>query len=95
MYIPPLTVSINLSVRQFQQTNLVEVISQALADAELDPKWVTVEITESVAMTNADCTFQLLQKLKEMGIQIALDYFGMSYSLTNISKTLSHTFSKN
>jgi len=77
---PPIRVAVNLSARQFQLQNLVEVISRILKETGLDPCWLELEITESVAMQNAEYTVKMLQELKEMGIQLAIDDFGTGYS---------------
>lgn len=77
---PPLRVAVNLSARQFQLQNLVEMVSRVLAETGLDPSWLELEITESVAMQNAEYTVKMLYELKEMGIQLAIDDFGTGYS---------------
>ncbi|WP_165865966.1 putative bifunctional diguanylate cyclase/phosphodiesterase [Lucifera butyrica] len=80
MGLTPVSMSVNLSARQFQQANLLAVITGALADSGLSPEWLTLEITESIAMKDADFTIQLLQALCEKGIHISLDDFGIGYS---------------
>jgi len=77
---PPMRVAVNLSARQFQLQNLVEVISRVLKETGLDPCWLELEITESVAMQNAEYTVKMLCELKEMGIQLVIDDFGTGYS---------------
>jgi diguanylate cyclase (GGDEF)-like protein len=76
----PVTVSVNLSARQFQQKNLVESIMNSLMDAKLDPNFLKLEITESIAMYNEDNVLEKLHALKKSGIKIAIDDFGMGYS---------------
>ncbi|HVZ81378.1 MAG TPA: EAL domain-containing protein [bacterium] len=73
-------IGVNLSARQFQQRNLVASISQILHDTGLDPKWLGLEITESIAMKNADFTISALNELKKMKIKLSLDDFGTGYS---------------
>lgn len=80
MGLPQIPVSVNLSAKQFQQANLQKVIFDSLAEANLDPKWLTVEITETAAMSNADYTTNVLNELKSKGIKVSLDDFGMGYS---------------
>ncbi len=80
MGLPPISVSINLSAKQFRQTNLQQIIYNGLLEANLDPKWLTVEITETAAMSNAEYTTTVLQDLKNRGIKISLDDFGIGYS---------------
>lgn len=77
---PPLRISVNLSARQFQQQNLVETIDRILKETGLDPRYLELEITESIAMQNAEFTLRTLHTLKDMGIRISLDDFGTDYS---------------
>jgi len=78
--LPSLSMSVNLSARQFYQDGLLEMVTTVLHSTRLDPQWLTLEITESVAMKNADNTIQLLRRLKDMGVKISLDDFGTGYS---------------
>ena len=73
-------VSVNLSARQFQQRNLVATISQILQETGLDPQYLGLEITESIAMKNADYTISALNELKKMHVHLSLDDFGTGYS---------------
>lgn len=73
-------VSVNLSARQFQQRNLVAVISQVLQETGLDPQYLGMEITETIAMKNADYTISALNELKKMHVHLSLDDFGTGYS---------------
>jgi EAL domain-containing protein (putative c-di-GMP-specific phosphodiesterase class I) len=81
-----LRVSVNLSARQFQQHNLTEKINAALNQAGLEPKYLELEITESLSMKNAELTIHTLKELKKMGVYIALDDFGTGYSSLNYLK---------
>ena len=78
--LPPMTVAVNLSARQFQQQDLVEIVARILEETSLEPHWLEIEITEGIAMQNADYTNVLLRGLKEMGVRVALDDFGTGYS---------------
>jgi EAL domain-containing protein (putative c-di-GMP-specific phosphodiesterase class I) len=73
-------VSVNLSARQIQDEDLVRDVSQALESERLDPPRLVVEITESAFMLDADATEEVLSRLKEVGIGIALDDFGSGHS---------------
>jgi diguanylate cyclase (GGDEF)-like protein/PAS domain S-box-containing protein len=73
-------VSVNLSVRQFQDPNLVLTIIRALEDAKLAPKYLELEITENIAMENKHAVNEKLERLKELGVSISMDDFGTGYS---------------
>jgi diguanylate cyclase (GGDEF)-like protein/PAS domain S-box-containing protein len=76
----PLIVSVNLSSRQFTQPDLVAQVSQILEETQLNPRYLKLEITESVVMENAEIAAMMLQQLKSIGIQLAIDDFGTGYS---------------
>ena len=77
---PPLSVSVNLSGRQFTQPDLVGTVSRALAESGLPASSLELEITESVAMSDAVATGVTLRALRELGVRLALDDFGTGYS---------------
>jgi EAL domain-containing protein (putative c-di-GMP-specific phosphodiesterase class I) len=76
---PPLYVSINLSVKQLAQPDLVEQVAVAMHNAGLDPKNLTLEITESMLM-NAESAIRMLSHLHALGVGISIDDFGTGYS---------------
>jgi EAL domain-containing protein (putative c-di-GMP-specific phosphodiesterase class I) len=85
--LPPLRVSVNVSVRQFTQQNIVGVIRDILVETGLGPEFLELEITESVIMVNPDQAIKTLGELKGMGISIAIDDFGTGYSsLMNLKR---------
>ncbi|HIJ74764.1 MAG TPA: EAL domain-containing protein, partial [Candidatus Hydrogenedentes bacterium] len=75
-----LCVSVNLSVREFSQPDLVESIQRTLDDAGLDPRYLKLEITESAIMENVDYVFSTLTRLRKLDIALAIDDFGTGYS---------------
>ena len=75
-----LTMSVNLSGRQLGQPDLAELVSSALHDAELEPRHLELEMTESVLMDDAAATITILQKLKGLGLHLGVDDFGTGYS---------------
>jgi len=77
---PPLTMSVNLSVKQLQNPMLVEDVATVLEESGLEPACLTLEITESVLVTDTDATIVKLHALKELGIKLAVDDFGTGYS---------------
>lgn len=86
--LPALRVSVNLSLRQFRQTDLVETISRTLAETGLKPEYLELEITESAIMHDTAQVVEKLRRLKELGIKISLDDFGSGYSSLSYLKTL-------
>ncbi len=83
---PPLTVSVNLSGRQFAHPGLLEDITRTLRDTCLDPHALKLEITESVAMEDVDSALTILQRLKKLGVQLAIDDFGTGHSALSYLK---------
>ncbi|MGH9458977.1 MAG: putative bifunctional diguanylate cyclase/phosphodiesterase [Thermoanaerobaculia bacterium] len=81
-----LSVSVNLSARQFQQPDLVDRVRSALASSGLPPSSLELEITENNAMQNAENSVRTLRELKSLGIMIAVDDFGTGYSSLNYLK---------
>jgi diguanylate cyclase (GGDEF)-like protein/PAS domain S-box-containing protein len=77
---PPLSISVNISAKQFLQPNLSYQIGQILQETELDPSSLKLELTESILMENAESTIAILQQIKAMNIQLYMDDFGTGYS---------------
>ena len=75
-----LRVSVNMSAKQFSDANLVASIETILHETRLDPKFLELELTESLVMTDVDGGFSILQRLKSLGISLAVDDFGTGYS---------------
>ena len=76
----PVTMAVNLSMRQFKQKNFVAVISRVLSEAGLDPMYLELELTESIIMEDVEATVEVLSGLKAMGIRLSIDDFGTGYS---------------
>jgi diguanylate cyclase (GGDEF)-like protein len=74
-----LTVSVNLSPRQFQQRNLVEIIENSLAKSGLPARNLEIEITENMLMVNSAGNLEKLQKIRELGARISIDDFGTGF----------------
>jgi diguanylate cyclase (GGDEF)-like protein len=77
---PPLVTSVNLSLGQFQGSDLVPEIAEILRQTGLNPSCLELEITESVIMEDVEYAIDLLEHLKKLGIRVALDDFGTGYS---------------
>jgi diguanylate cyclase (GGDEF)-like protein/PAS domain S-box-containing protein len=76
----PLTMSVNLSVKQLQHSDIVGDVREALDDSGLAPETLTLEITETVMMTDTDLAVQRLEELRALGVRLAMDDFGTGYS---------------
>ena len=73
-------VSVNLSPVQFNQTTLLDSVTEALDEAALSPERLELEITESVFLQNSKHNIELLFELRRLGVRIAMDDFGTGYS---------------
>ncbi|WP_404452423.1 EAL domain-containing protein [Virgibacillus necropolis] len=76
----PVIVSVNLSAKQFHQKELVENIENILTQTGLDPCYLELEITESMAMSNEDLIIDTLKRLRKLGVLVSIDDFGTGYS---------------
>jgi EAL domain-containing protein (putative c-di-GMP-specific phosphodiesterase class I) len=75
-----LFVSVNLSVKQFNQPSLVEDISRLLAESKIAPRLLKLEITETAFTENIEAAVELLNRLRSLGVQLSIDDFGTGYS---------------
>src|SRR5712691_7620409 len=78
--LPAITVSINLSARQFRHKGLAETIARSLRETGLNAECLGLELTESVVMHNAAAGALMLGNLKQMGVKLSIDDFGTGYS---------------
>ena len=78
--LPPVTVSVNVSARQFHHSNLSQSVSDLLDETGLRPQCLELEITESTIMTDVEEAKLILQKLGELGVRLSIDDFGTGYS---------------
>ncbi|MGJ9385907.1 putative bifunctional diguanylate cyclase/phosphodiesterase [Salipaludibacillus sp. CF4.18] len=84
---PLLCVSVNVSVRQFQQNAFLETVKGVLQNTGLEPQFLELEITESVMQNKAEST-ELLKGLRKIGVKTSIDDFGTGYSSLNILREL-------
>jgi EAL domain-containing protein (putative c-di-GMP-specific phosphodiesterase class I) len=78
-----LTVSVNLSPKQFTKPNLAAEIHSVLQEAHLEPSCLNLELTETIAMSDAERTRSILAELKTLGVRLSIDDFGTGYSSLN------------
>jgi EAL domain-containing protein (putative c-di-GMP-specific phosphodiesterase class I) len=76
----PPTIGINLSVKQLFHNDIIADVTQALSAAGLEPEALTLEITESVMMTDTELAVSRLSELHALGVRLAMDDFGTGYS---------------
>jgi diguanylate cyclase (GGDEF)-like protein/PAS domain S-box-containing protein len=76
----PLTMSVNLSGKQFRQADLVDRVKQILNETKVSPHCLRLEITESVVMENAEVATAMLRQLRSINVQLSIDDFGTGYS---------------
>ncbi|WP_313026121.1 EAL domain-containing protein [Pseudomonas lopnurensis] len=83
-----LSVAVNISPLHFQRMNFVETITLMLHKHQLDPAQLELEVTETVLAHNAERALETLQQLKELGVKLSLDDFGIGFSSLNYLKRL-------
>lgn len=76
---PPIRVAVNVTAQQFRQKNLIEVVKHVLQETGLQPKYLELELTENVILSNLE-VIKMVTELKKLGISIAIDDFGTGYS---------------
>ncbi len=78
--LPPLLMSVNLSARQLRDKNLIDLIRNALDITGLPAQSLELEITESMVMADLEAGLDILKKIKDLGVRLAMDDFGTGYS---------------
>ncbi|HEX2700102.1 MAG TPA: EAL domain-containing protein [Acidimicrobiales bacterium] len=86
--VQPLRICVNTSVRQIEHPEFFGEVSRALADARLDGSYLTLEITESLFMSDFTATVKKLRRLKDLGLKLAVDDFGTGYSSLSYLRSL-------
>lgn len=84
----PLIMAVNISVEQFRSGNLVHMVEECLKETGLDPHYLELEITESIAMEESNHIVKVLHELKVLGVAISIDDFGVEYSSLSRLKNL-------
>ncbi len=77
---PPLTMSVNITPKEFAQPDLASEIGKSLAQIDFDPACLQLEIIETIAMGDAEKSGQVLAQLKALGVRLSIDDFGTGYS---------------
>ena len=76
----PIPVAVNVSAVQFRDKYFLDLVARVLHDTGLQPKYLELELTESVTMQDLELTVSLLESLKQMGVSLSIDDFGTGYS---------------
>ncbi|MFB9985239.1 EAL domain-containing protein [Mesorhizobium kowhaii] len=85
--LPPMTVCVNVSARQFKEKNLVGRVVNALRDSGLEASYLELELTESLIMQDTELAVATMNELQSLGVQISIDDFGTGYSSLSALKT--------
>jgi len=78
--LPPVSLAVNVSAVQFRQEGFCKMIRTVLAETGLAPRYLELELTESLLLANADVMFSVVEELKALGVTLAIDDFGTGYS---------------
>jgi EAL domain-containing protein (putative c-di-GMP-specific phosphodiesterase class I) len=78
--LPRVPIAVNVSPIQFRQQGFRDLIRNVLEETGLEPKYLELELTESLLLSSADFMFSLIQELKDMGVMLAIDDFGTGFS---------------
>ncbi|MBI2236614.1 MAG: EAL domain-containing protein [Magnetospirillum sp.] len=88
MGLPPVRMAVNVSALQFRETDVPAVVRRALDESGLDPRYLELELTETVLMQRVDEVVAVLKQLRTMGVTISIDDFGTGYSSLNYLKRM-------
>jgi diguanylate cyclase (GGDEF)-like protein len=78
--VPSLRIAVNVAASQFRRGDLLEQVRSALEQAQLDPRFLEIELTESVVMSDPEESAAVLEQLSRMGVLVSVDDFGTGYS---------------
>ena len=78
--LPPVTVAVNTSALEFRAKDFLQNLSKTLDETGLEPRYLELELTESVLMRNAEASDSVLHALSDLGVKLAIDDFGTGYS---------------
>jgi diguanylate cyclase (GGDEF)-like protein len=87
-FLKDLNMAINISANKFNEKNFIDDLKNLINKYKINPKRLQIEITETLSMQNIYRTIEILNQIKELGVQIALDDFGTGYSSFNYLKKL-------
>ncbi len=88
MGLPPIRIGVNLTARQIAEEHTIEKITAALHKSRLNPKWLKLEVTESLILANPEQAILNMRALKKLGVTLSIDDFGTGYSSFSYLKQL-------
>ncbi|AEG50201.1 response regulator receiver modulated diguanylate cyclase/phosphodiesterase with PAS/PAC sensor(s) [Sphingobium chlorophenolicum L-1] len=78
--LPPMRTAVNLSAQQFYRGNIVKTVARVLEESGLEPKWLELELTETLTLDESETTIEIMNGLKNLGVGLTLDDFGTGWS---------------
>ena len=84
----PGVLALNLSIKQLQQKDFIEILVVMFDETQCEPEWVEFEVTESQLITNPEETIKVLNQINDLGVELAIDDFGTGYSSLSYLKKL-------
>jgi EAL domain-containing protein (putative c-di-GMP-specific phosphodiesterase class I) len=78
--LPKVRIAVNVSALQFRRLDLVDTVRRALSDADVNARYLEIELTESAVMTQPEESVEILERLSRMGVVVSIDDFGTGYS---------------
>jgi EAL domain-containing protein (putative c-di-GMP-specific phosphodiesterase class I) len=88
MGLQPVRMAVNISLEQFRNGDLIQIVKNCLEETGLNPHWLELEITEGIAMKEANYIIKSLQELKALEVAVSIDDFGIEYSSLSRLKDL-------
>jgi diguanylate cyclase (GGDEF)-like protein/PAS domain S-box-containing protein len=82
------SIAINMSGVQFKQADVVSMVSKTLEETKVDPKYLELELTESIIMENSEAAIAKLHQLRDLGVSLSIDDFGTGYSSLSYLKNM-------
>jgi EAL domain-containing protein (putative c-di-GMP-specific phosphodiesterase class I) len=84
----PIRMAVNLSSVQFRQRGLYETVTRILGATKLDPRWLELELTESLLIRDSESAIDIVKRFKSLGVHLSIDDFGTGYSSLSYLKRL-------
>jgi len=78
--LPQVRMAANVSAQQFYRGDLVRTVEEVLRESQIDPKWLELELTETLTLDDSDTTINIMLRLKQLGVSLSLDDFGTGWS---------------